>query len=294
MMKLSINPAGGMAGDMFAAALISAGADFKRMQKAMNAAGEKLGSSHIGFKQTPDGAVQLTIDLESKNRHLGESQARQILDNLFHEFSIREKYRKFGRNILEILIKAEKQAHAQFNIVVEGAPSPNVVDLRKDEIDKSFLGVQGAIFQKSPLVAEGINHSHPHTHDHEESFLHEAQDIVIDIMGAVTGMQELDIEPRAELLCPVSVGGGRVHFSHGTYDVPAPATAVILKEYRIEWKKGPIEVELFTPTGAAILAALGSLVNRAPNPGTPAAAGKARGSKILDIPAFEIFLYEEE
>ncbi len=32
----------------------------------------------------------------------------------------------------------------------------NVVDLRNDKLNKSFLGVQGAIFQKSPLVAEGI------------------------------------------------------------------------------------------------------------------------------------------
>jgi len=31
-----------------------------------------------------------------------------------------------------------------------------VVDLRYDKLIKSFLGVQGAIFQKSPLVAEGI------------------------------------------------------------------------------------------------------------------------------------------
>jgi len=57
-------------------------------------------------------------------------------------------------------------------------------------------------------------------------------------------------------LTPVSVGGGTVHFSHGTLPVPAPAVVAILKRYRIPHVAGPVDVELLTPTGAAILAAL--------------------------------------
>ncbi len=275
MMKLLINPEGGLAGDMFAAALVSAGADFKIMQKAMLVAGERLGSAQIEIKQTADGSSQLSIALKPGKHHLGGNEARTILEELFNRFDIREKYRNLGMNILEILIKAEKTAHAEYNIVIDGEHSQS--------------------------------HSHHHTHHHdqpsqhhhppgaEETFLHEAQDIVIDIIGAVTGLQLLDIEPKAELLGPVSVGGGHVHFSHGTHSIPAPATAIILKEYHIEWQKGPIDVELFTPTGAAILAALGSSLNTAIDIDTldVVAIGKARGTKILGIPPLKLYIYKE-
>lgn len=271
-MKLLINPEGGLAGDMFTAALVSAGADFKVLQEAMLAAGEKLGAVQIEIKHSADGSSQLSIALKPGKHHLGGNEAISILEELFSQFNIREKYRNLGRNILEILIKAEKRAHAEYNIVIEG------------------------------------EHSHPHTHHHdgqqtlhhhhpgdEETFLHEAQDIVIDIIGAIMGLQQLDIEPGAGLLCPVSVGGGHVHFSHGTHSIPAPATAVILEEYHIEWKKGPVDVELFTPTGAAILAALGSSLNTSIDIETldVVSMGKARGTKILEIPPLKLYIYKE-
>ena len=49
---------------------------------------------------------------------------------------------------------------------------------------------------------------------------------------------------------------GKVNFSHGVLDVPAPATRIILEKFNVEWKKGPVDTELCTPTGASILAAL--------------------------------------
>jgi uncharacterized protein (DUF111 family) len=269
-MKLLIDPEGGLAGDMFAAALVSAGADFKIMQKAMLTAGEKLGSAQIEFKQTADGSSQLFIALNPGKHHLAGKEARTILEELFSQFNIREKYRNLGLNILEILIKAEKRAHTEYNIVIEGEHS------------------------------HSHHHNNQHTHHNhppgaEETFLHEAQDIVIDIIGAVTGLQQLDIEPGAELLCPVSVGGGHVHFSHGTHSIPAPATTIMLKEYHIQWKKGPVDVELFTPTGAAILAALGSSLNTSIDIETldVVSIGKARGSKILEIPPLKLYIYKE-
>jgi uncharacterized protein (DUF111 family) len=261
-MKLLIHPGGGMAGDMFSAGLVSAGVDFKLIRNVMVAAGQKLGSAQIDIKHTPDGASQLSIKLAPDRDHLGGNEAKEIISELFKRFDIHEKYRNFGKKILEILIKAESRAHAEFNIVVEG------------------------------------NHSHPHSHQHghgEETLLHEAQDIVIDIMGAVAGMQQLDIEPDAELLAPVSVGGGYVVFSHGRLTVPAPATSTILREYGIEWKRGPVEVELFTPTGAAILAALRSRLNSSLDIETldVKAIGTARGTKILDIPPLKFLLYNQ-
>lgn len=277
-MKLLIDAQGGMAGDMFSAALVSAGADFKSLQEVMLAAGQELGSARIEIKETPDGASQLAIKLDSARRHLAGYEAREILAKLFNRFDVKEKYRAMGMNILEILTKAEIRAHKEFNIVIED--------------DHSHHSPHSHHHHDNHSHPHG-HHDHPHHGHEEEAFLHEAQDIVIDIMGAVAGMQLLDIGPEADLSAPVSVGGGHVHFSHGTLPVPAPATSIILEQYGIQWKKGPIDKELFTPTGAAILAALGAKVNAAAAIDTldVKAIGTSRGAKILDIPPLKLMLY---
>jgi len=55
---------------------------------------------------------------------------------------------------------------------------------------------------------------------------------------------------------PVNLGRGMVTFSHGTFPVPAPATAELLRGVPVyQPEPGPDENpgELATPTGAAIL-----------------------------------------
>ncbi len=97
----------------------------------------------------------------------------------------------------------------------------------------------------------------PHNHTGEEAVLHEAQDILLDIMGAAAGLQHLGVDlNQVACLTPVAVGGGNISFSHGVLPAPAPATAAILKRHHIPHVAGPVDMELLTPTGAAILAAL--------------------------------------
>jgi len=97
----------------------------------------------------------------------------------------------------------------------------------------------------------------PHQHATGEAVLHEAQDILLDVVGAAVGLQYLNVNPdRVVCLSPVRVGGGFVTFSHGRLPVPAPATQAILDEYGVPYAAGPLEKELLTPTGASLLAAL--------------------------------------
>lgn len=107
------------------------------------------------------------------------------------------------------------------------------------------------------------------------------------------GLFLLNVEPRAHLTHPVSVGGGCVICSHGKLSVPAPAVAVILRESGIPWHGGPLDTELFTPTGAAILAALkpGTVTEILPTPPATYITGNSRGGKILAIPPLEIRIY---
>jgi hypothetical protein len=63
---------------------------------------------------------------------------------------------------------------------------------------------------------------------------------------------------------PLAAGSGEVTFSHGTYPVPTPAVTEIVA--RADWpiSGGPVEGELLTPTGAAILAHVAEGVERLP------------------------------
>jgi uncharacterized protein (TIGR00299 family) protein len=78
-----------------------------------------------------------------------------------------------------------------------------------------------------------------------------AVDSIVDIVGAAICLDFLNVD---KILCsPVQVGGGFVKCAHGTFPVPAPATAELLTGVPI--KSGLVPFEMTTPTGAAILAA---------------------------------------
>lgn len=104
--------------------------------------------------------------------------------------------------------------------------------------------------------ALGAAESKIHNQPLEKVHFHEvgAVDSISDIVGACFALELLDI---GEIYCSaINVGSGTVETDHGTLPVPAPATAELLINMPV-YSKGP-EMELTTPTGAALLAALAS------------------------------------
>ncbi len=137
--------------------------------------------------------------------------------------------------------------------------------------------------------AEAHVHSvHPvlrrHCHG-SEAVLHEASDIVMDVLGTAAGLAELGIT-AVEYIGPVGVGSGTVRFSHGILDVPTPATRFILEKHGIPWKNTQTGMEAATPTGAAILAGCGAV--RAHE--TPKYFRKAMAGGTRPLPPLTFFL----
>ncbi len=80
------------------------------------------------------------------------------------------------------------------------------------------------------------------------------EDAIADIVGACTAFHDLELKEHRIYCTSISTGKGFIEFSHGKFPVPAPAALEILKEYSLPWKTGPVDGELLTPTGAALLA----------------------------------------
>ena len=214
--KLIIDPEYGMAGDMFTAALLSVGAPESRVLDVMKSAAAPLGK------------VTIRVIKEVRDNVPG-IYLHISLDESLPGMEVTRAYEHLKNMCVENGIKGEYKDFVLRALTILGEAE------QKAHSERSM----------------GPGHSHHHPH------LHEAQDIIIDLAGAACGMQELGI-PLSSVVClsPVSVGGGTITFSHGTLDVPAPATAHIIKDFSIPVVSGPVEKELFTPTGAAILSAL--------------------------------------
>jgi len=87
-----------------------------------------------------------------------------------------------------------------------------------------------------------------------------AVDAIVDIAGALLGLDALGVRSVSASVLPL--GRGSVDSQHGRIPVPAPATALLLRGVPV--RGGPVEAELVTPTGAALLTTLASSWGDAP------------------------------
>jgi len=106
-----------------------------------------------------------------------------------------------------------------------------------------------AIFQRLGEVEAAV-HQVPleRVHFHEVG----AVDSICDIVGACLGLELLGVE--AVYCSALNLGSGTVRTEHGLLPVPAPATAELVRGVPV-YARGP-EVELTTPTGAAVATTL--------------------------------------
>ncbi len=113
------------------------------------------------------------------------------------------------------------------------------------------------VAERSAAVFRNLAEAEARVHrtDVESVHFHEvgAVDAICDIVGTVVGIHELGLDTVK--FSTVALGGGTVRAAHGVLPVPAPATVELLRG--IPSVGGPVDFELTTPTGAAILKTLG-------------------------------------
>ena len=100
----------------------------------------------------------------------------------------------------------------------------------------------------------GMSEAKIHNVPVDEIHFHEvgAVDAIADIVAASTGIHHLQVD--AWYCSALNVGGGVVECAHGTFPVPAPATADLLRGFPTY--SAHLQKELISPTGAALLRAL--------------------------------------
>jgi hypothetical protein len=148
--------------------------------------------------------------------------------------------------------------------------------IRSADLSDRVKQTAGRIFNRL-AEAEGRVHGR----SPEEVHFHEvgAVDAIVDIVGAAICL-ELIGWPKV-VSAPMPTFHGYTTGAHGTFPLPAPATAEILRG--VPWRKLDIEGELVTPTGAAIIAEIASGFGEMPAM-TVEKIGYGAGKCDFDIP----------
>lgn len=143
----------------------------------------------------------------------------------------------------------------QFQVICGGRESPRswkqIHDLIKrakleDEVKKIGINIFTRLAQAEAKI-HGVGIEKVHFHEVG------ATDSIVDIMAAAIGIRQLEIDSLHFSRIPL--GRGIARSMHGPLPVPAPATLELLKGLPVFGLD--VEAETVTPTGAAIMRALG-------------------------------------
>jgi uncharacterized protein (TIGR00299 family) protein len=155
-----------------------------------------------------------------------------------------EKVRRQGLGATHFRVEFDEQKkHRHLSHIVQMIEAAALSERAKQMAVKVFERLGAAEARVHGTTIEKV-------HFHEVG----AVDSICDIVGAALGLDLLGVE--SVHASAVNTGSGTIVADHGVMPVPAPATAVLLEGIPV-YARGP-ETELTTPTGAAILAALGT------------------------------------
>jgi uncharacterized protein (TIGR00299 family) protein len=239
----------GISGDMFLGALLDAGVPAAVLMEATSALG--LGAS-LKIETVDRSGISCTkVHVMVGERLADEPEGlehQRLKEPHTHQAKTQHLHKTGHPHTHEVVVQAENGAHTHSH--AHGRSLTVIREL-----------IQGAALAKPVKTTAirafellGASEAKIHNVSVEEIHFHEvgAVDAIVDIVAASAGIHHLQI--GTWYCSPLNVGGGTVQCAHGTFPVPAPATADLLKGFPTY--SAHVEKELVTPTGAALLRAL--------------------------------------
>ncbi len=187
-----------------------------------------------------------------------------------------EEVRRSGFRATALNIKYDDKKHERKGIEVYDAIARCCDSLDLENRTKAFALAS----IKTLIEAESKVHGEDYCNVH----LHEASsiDTIVDIIGSAVAIQDLGLFNASIYSSAVAVGGGLLTFSHGTTTNPGSAILEIFKSRNFTLVGGPVDSELTTPTGAAMLVNLAKGTLEFYPALQPIKVGYGSGSKNFD------------
>jgi uncharacterized protein (TIGR00299 family) protein len=245
----------GISGDMFLGALISAGVDPQVLHDATAAL--NLGAS-LRIEAVDRSGISSTKVHVLEGGRLAEAPAQNAFEHqqtaasLTRQPETQHQHKAGHPHTHEPEVHSHDQSHEDFRahehthgrsltvirelIRASGLPTPVIhTAIRAFEL----LGASEAKIHNVPV---------DQIHFHEVG----AVDAIVDMVAASAGIHALGAQEW--VASPLNIGGGMVDCAHGRFPVPAPATADLLRG--LPTYSANIQMELVTPTGAALIRTL--------------------------------------
>jgi uncharacterized protein (TIGR00299 family) protein len=280
---LWLDASNGLAGDMFCAALLDAGADLDQLRRELDAL-ELPGLSlqvrtvHRGpfralhFSVLRDGAP---ADAQGWHHHSHDhAPADAPADAPAHAPVHHHDHAPVDPPQHHHHHHHDGDHHHDHGHAIDGPPPQGSWRAIRGLIEHADLPERARARALAVFHALAVAEARAHGMAVEDVQFHEvgAIDSIADIVGACLLLEQLDVET---LVCtPLPLGGGAVQTDHGLLGVPTPATLELLTGWPCvqDGRTG----ELVTPTGAALVATLGE---PGPMPSmTPTATGMGAGT----------------
>jgi uncharacterized protein (TIGR00299 family) protein len=164
--------------------------------------------------------------------------------------------------VVEVTDTTHARDYADIVALLDAAALPTRVRDRAHRVFRALAEAEGRLHRKPP----------EHVHFHEVGSL----DAIVDVVGTCCALEVLDVETVAA--SPVATGLGTVAAEHGRLPNPAPAVVELLHDAPVFGVD--VDVELTTPTGAALLVGLGAEFGPLP-PLQIEASGRGAGTREL-------------
>ena len=233
----------GISGDMILGALLDAGLALEDLNREI----AKLGVQDVA------------IEREATARHAIAATRAKVcvagapLADAEHHFDLSGE-------------RTHGHAHAHLKNITS-----RIADSRLDDVVKER---SIRVFERLCAAEAEVHNTAP-----AEVALHEvgALDALIDVVGAVAGLQLLEVDEVCA--SPLRFGTGFVDCAHGRYPVPVPGVLALCRDVPTE--QTDIRAELVTPTGAAIITTLARSFGPQP-PFCQQAVGYGAGRRDLE------------